>query len=74
MFQLVKSLKMVNVYMEKCWYNHNNEELENENEDNAKMINKNGNETEDVIQRIMQMMETLTKRIMDIEIKNQKID
>ena len=59
---------------EKCWYNHNNEELENENENNTKMINKNGNETEDVIQRIMQMMETLTKRIMDIEIKNQKID
>ena len=57
---------------ENCWFNHETDKLNNdkekysENEDNANIMNKNGNE---VIQRIMQMMETMTKRIMYLEIK-----
>ena len=63
------------IWKRNCWYNHETEELhndkekDNENENNANIINKNGIETEEVIQRIMQMMETLTERILDIEIK-----
>ena len=48
---------------------YNDEEKDNENEDNANTMNKNGNE---VIQRNMQMMETMTERIMNLEIKTQK--
>ena len=54
---------------ENCWFNHETEKLNNEKEkdsENANIMNKNGNE---VIQRIMQIIETMTKRIMYLEIK-----
>ena len=64
---------------EKCWYNHKTEQIHNdkekdiENEDNTNIMNKNEIENKEVIQRIMQMMETLTERIINIENRNQKI-
>ena len=42
---------------------HNEKEKDIENEDNANIMNRNGNE---VIQQIMQMMETMTERIMNL--------
>ena len=57
---------------ENCWFNHetdklnNDKEKDSENEDNANKMNENRNE---VIQRIMQMMETMTERIMNLEMK-----
>ena len=54
---------------ESCWFNHETKNLHNdkekdiENEDNANAMNKNGNE---VIERIMEMMETMAECIMNL--------
>ena len=52
---------------ENCWFNHNGNEIMNENENNDAEIEEN----KEVIQKIFQMMENFTKEIMKMkEINN----
>ena len=47
---------------EKCWFNHKNEDI----------FKKNEHEDNNVIQRILNMMEKMSERIVHMEISNQK--
>jgi hypothetical protein len=51
---------------ENCWFNHNGNEIMNENENNDAEIEEN----KEVIQKIFQMMENFTKEIMKMKEMN----
>ena len=50
----------------KCWFNHDNLENSNESEENE----NSNKENNDVIQKIFEMMETMTERIVQMEESN----
>jgi hypothetical protein len=49
----------------KCWFSHENEQSNNKNQKHEKEIEEN----QKVTQRMFEMMETITQRVIEIEIK-----